>query len=565
MLSEYLLIGREFAIQNKRYFAFLTLMSFLSSFFSVSMVAFVLPVLNFIEVNGDIDTAKTYWTVIASFFNTINLEMNVYTLAILNLVIVFSFQVIDYFRLIYIQNLYPLGMKYVRQNLMTKYLLDDFLNINSYSKSSLITLYSMHASEYGNLFYRMFVILFLIVQILFFTVVLSIINFSLLFLITSYILIIVFVTLKRGEYALKSGKEIANINDQILQRVTETINALKITKVFNYEKTLFNKSVNDSDLLQRESMNVYKTASLITFIDTFNFIFLMSTLIISYKYFQLPLSEIVIFLFLLFRLVPILKQFNLEKIEINAKLESALKIKRLVDENDYPTNFDYREKINTLVKMKIKNVSFKYQNHNVLTDITLQFEPSKHYAIKGRSGSGKSTLADLILGLYKPSKGNIEYYDDKNKLIDISSVYKFYMSQEPFILNGTVRDNLLFGSNDDLTYVESTLNDALRKVDLESFFIQLQGLDTIIDENGANLSGGQKQRLALARLFIRHYDLIILDEHTSAIDEASIKIINEAIKSIRKSIIISITHDSAVMENADVIIELENSRVNRKV
>tara|TARA_B110001450_G_scaffold256423_1_gene286882 strand:- start:842 stop:2539 length:1698 start_codon:yes stop_codon:yes gene_type:complete len=565
MKSEYLLISREFAIQNKRYFAFLTLMSFLSSFFSVSMIAFVLPVLNFIEVNGDIDTAKTYWTIIASFFNTINLEMNVYTLAILNLVIVFSFQVIDYFRLIYIQNLYPLGMKYVRQNLMTKYLLDDFLNINSYSKSSLVTLYSMHASEYGNLFYRMFVLLFLIVQILLFTVVLSLINFSLLFLITSYILIIVFVTLKRGKYALKSGKEIANINDQILQRVTETINALKISKVFNYEKTLFNKSVKDSDLLLRESMNVHKNASLITFIDTFNFIFLMSTLIISYKYFQLPLSEIVIFLFLLFRLVPILKQFNFEKIEINAKLESALKIKRLVDENDYSTNFDYRDKINSLVKMNIKNVSFKYQNHNVLTDITLQFEPSKHYAIKGRSGSGKSTLADLILGLYKPSKGNIEYYDDKNKLIDISSVYKFYMSQEPFILNGTVRDNLLFGSNDDLTYTESTLNDALRKVDLESFFIQLQGLDTIIDENGANLSGGQKQRLALARLFIRHYDLIVLDEHTSAIDEVSIKIINEAIKSIRKSIIISITHDSAVMENADVIIELKNSRVNRKV
>ena len=320
MLSEYLLIGREFATQNKRYFAFLTLMSFLSSFFSVSMVAFVLPVLNFIEVNGDIDTAKTYWTIIASFFNTINLEMNVYTLAILNLVIVFSFQVIDYFRLIYIQNLYPLGMKYVRQNLMTKYLLDDFLNINSYSKSALVTLYSMHASEYGNLFYRMFVILFLIVQVLFFTVVLSIINFSLLFLIASYIFIIVFFTRKRGKYALKSGKEIANINDQLLQRVTETINALKISKVFNYEKTLFNKSVKDSDLLQRESMNVYKTASLITFIDTFNFIFLMSTLIISHKYFQLPLSEIVIFLFLLFRLVPILKQFNLELLKRFFKL-----------------------------------------------------------------------------------------------------------------------------------------------------------------------------------------------------------------------------------------------------
>ena len=63
------------------------------------------------------------------------------------------------------------------------------------------------------------------------------------------------------------------------------------------------------------------------------------------------------------------------------------------------------------------------------------------------------------------------------------------MSQEPFILNGTVRDNLLFGLNDDLRNAEPTLTNALRKVDLESFFNQLQGLDTTIYENGANLSG----------------------------------------------------------------------------
>ena len=563
MIRDYILIFKEFATSNKRYFTFLTLMSFLSSFFSVSMIAFVLPVLNFIEVNGNIDNSKNYWKFISQFFNTINLDMTIYTLALLNLAIVFLFQVIDYFRLIYIQNLYPLGMKYVRRSLMSKFLLDDYLNISQHSKSSLITLYSMHASEYGNLFYRMFVLLFLVVQIIFYVFALSLLNTYLLLLITIYIVMISVITLKRGRYALTSGKEIATINDKIIQRVTETIDALKIAKVLNYEKTLYNKSVEDSDLLQNSSMKVYKITSLLIFIDTLNFIFLMSTLIISYVYFQLPLSEIVIFMFLLFRLVPILKQINLEKIEVNAKLESALKIRRLVDERDLPKKFSNTRKRQGLRKIELHNVSFSYQNKRILSDISLTFDTKNQYIIKGRSGCGKSTIADMILGLYKPTGGTVTYYDENAVCLDNRSISKFYMSQEPFVLNGSVRDNLLYGISDEVTVDDAELNEALTKVDLETLFNQLNGLDTIINEDGANLSGGQKQRLALARLFIQPYDLIVLDEHTSAIDHQSILIINKAIRSIKNSMIISITHNATVMNEADYIIDLEHTTFSR--
>ena len=76
-------------------------------------------------------------------------------------------------------------------------------------------------------------------------------------------LAVALLTLNRGEYALTSGKQIANINDKILQRVTETLDALKIIKVFNYEKPLYAKSVKDSQLLQTKSFSVYKTSSLL--------------------------------------------------------------------------------------------------------------------------------------------------------------------------------------------------------------------------------------------------------------------------------------------------------------
>lgn len=560
MRKDYWNIIKEFANQNKVYFAFLAVLSLITSVFSVSTVAFILPVLNFIETNGSVDISEGYWSIINSLFEVLNLDLNIYSLAILNLAIVFTFQVIDYFRLIYIQNLYPLGMTFVRKKLMRTFLLDDYLKINAHSKSSLVTLYSVHASEYGNLFYRMFVLFFLVIQILFFTLVLSFINYNLLFMITSYIIAITYVTRNRGKYALHSGKVIANINDQILQRVTEILDSLKISKVFNFEEELYKKSVQDSDHLQNKSMSIYKTSSLLIFIDTFNFIFLMSILIVSYKYFELPLSEIVTFLFLLFRLVPNLKQFNLEKVEINAKLESALKIKRLVDESKDTKKFEKYERTNSLSKIQISDVSFKYKSKTVLSNVTLTFGKSKRYAIKGRSGSGKSTLVDLILGLISTDSGKILYYNDHDQSIDRRTINTFYLSQNPFILTGTVRDNLLFGLNDVADFDE-TLNVALRHVDLENYFGNLEGLETVVQENGANLSGGQKQRLALARLFVRHYDLIVLDEHTSAIDTESVTIINRAIKNIENSTIISVTHNTTVMDDADVVIELEDTSV----
>jgi len=561
--NQYYNIVINFIKENKKLFIFLSLLSFVSSIFQVSMVAFILPILDFIEMNGDVDIGKTYWSVISQFFSFIHLEMNIYTLALLNLLIVFIFQVLDYFRLVYIQYLYPLGMRFIRKDLMKHFLLDDYLKINSFSKSALVTLYAVHAAEYGNLFYRIFVFLSLIIQIVLFTFVLSIINIYLLALIGVYVLVIVAFTLKRGRYAQESGKEIASVNDKILQRVTEALSSIKIIKVFNFEKNIYSQSVNDSDTLLEKNMIVYKIKGMMNFIDTFNFIFLMGLLVISYDYFNLPLSEIVVFLFLLFRLVPLLKSVNVEKIEINARLESALKIKSFIGENSKNIKFIHCKKNKELQNIKLKNIEFSYEKDVVLKQLNLSFEVGNHYAVIGRSGSGKSTLVNVLLGLYKPTSGYIYFYDKAGQDIDIGSTKAFYMSQEPFILNGTVKENLLFGIEDNVNIKDEVFIQALKNVDLWVLFSESQGLKTIIQEDGANLSGGQKQRLALARLFVRHYDLIVLDEHTSAIDKKSIEIINNAVRGIISSIVINITHSDSIVENTDLVIELENGRVKR--
>ena len=113
----------------------------------------------------------------------------------------------------------------------------------------------------------------------------------------------------------------------------------------------------------------------------------------------------------------------------------------------------------------------------------------------------------------------------------------------------------------DLINKDEVLIKALKSVDMWSLFSESEYLETVIQEGGANLSGGQKQRLALARLFVQHYDLIILDEHTSSIDKSSIKIINNAIRGIKNSIVINITHSDIIVENVDVVIELKDGTI----
>ncbi|MEA1918104.1 MAG: ABC transporter ATP-binding protein, partial [Campylobacterota bacterium] len=172
--------------------------------------------------------------------------------------------------------------------------------------------------------------------------------------------------------------------------------------------------------------------------------------------------------------------------------------------------------------ISIKNLSFEYEKDKlVLQNINLEIKKGSKIAFTGESGSGKSTLVDIIIGLYRPKNGTIAsdslHVDDTNIKAWRSKVG--YIPQSVYLFDGTVAQNVAFGSTLDLARVD----DALKKAKIYEFLKTKDGADTFVGEGGIMLSGGQKQRIAIARALYGNPEILVLDEATSALDDETEK------------------------------------------
>lgn len=189
----------------------------------------------------------------------------------------------------------------------------------------------------------------------------------------------------------------------------------------------------------------------------------------------------------------------------------------------------------------LENVSFAYGDHQVLSDCSCTFEAGGKYAVMGESGSGKSTLVKVILGLLPGYSGEVRYGSLEQRDISPESLYSHvaYVDQQVYLFQDTLRFNLTLGED----YTDEEVTAVIRRCKLEELISSLpDGLDSLISENGKNLSGGQRQRIALARGLIRKVDYLILDEGTSALDEANAADIENSLMEETALGVIIITH-----------------------
>ncbi|MBK8845349.1 MAG: ATP-binding cassette domain-containing protein [Bacteroidetes bacterium] len=209
-----------------------------------------------------------------------------------------------------------------------------------------------------------------------------------------------------------------------------------------------------------------------------------------------------------------------------------------------------------------ENVSFSYDEGNVLKNINLTIPKGKTLAMVGASGSGKSTLSYLIPRFYEISSGRLLMDGIEIKDIKLNSLRQLiaYVSQETVLYNDTIRNNILFGlqnkSDEEIVHA-STLAHA------NDFIIELpEGYDTIIGDAGSKLSGGQRQRIALARAILKDAPIIILDEATSALDTNSEKIIQNSIETIMKhKTCLVIAHRLSTVQHANEIVVLDKGEI----
>lgn len=223
-----------------------------------------------------------------------------------------------------------------------------------------------------------------------------------------------------------------------------------------------------------------------------------------------------------------------------------------------------KEKININQVIVINKINFSYNNKKILNDFSMKIYPNKVNVLIGVSGVGKSTLVNLLMGFIKADSGTI-YINNKDisnyRVSDIRNSIAL-LSQESILLQRTVRENILYETNDILTDDEK-ISVILGKAKAEEFIIKLPNkLDYMLTDNGNNFSGGERQRLCLARELLKDAEVYIFDEATSALDIETERIILQTIKELAKTkTVIMITHKLENTKIADIINVMDNGKI----
>ncbi|TPM35620.1 ABC transporter ATP-binding protein [Mesorhizobium sp. B2-3-4] len=217
----------------------------------------------------------------------------------------------------------------------------------------------------------------------------------------------------------------------------------------------------------------------------------------------------------------------------------------------------------TTGEVRFNKVSFRYvEEAPVLQGLSFVAAAGKMTAVIGASGAGKTTLVALLQRFYDVEDGTIEIDGQ-----DISKVTKqslrssiAYVSQAPYLFEGTIRDNIRYGRP---SATDAEIEEAARLAAADEFIRQQpQGYDTPVGENGATLSGGQRQRVSIARAIVRQAPILLLDEATSALDnEAEARVQQALTKVMEGRTTIVIAHRLSTVVNADHIIVLEQGHL----
>jgi len=260
----------------------------------------------------------------------------------------------------------------------------------------------------------------------------------------------------------------------------------------------------------------------------------------------------------LYRILPSIHRMlqNINYIVYNEKtLENVHENINLSVEEEGEAPIDFNRSI------RLENIVFKYlTGGEVITDISLEINKGDKVAFTGESGGGKSTLVDIIIGIHQPISGKI-YIDDTPLTGDnIRSWRKKigYIPQSIYLFDGTVAENVAFGSQPD----EEKIKIALQKANIWDFLAQKEGVNTLVGDGGIQLSGGQQQRIGIARALYDDPEVLVLDEATSALDtETEQKIMDEIYSVSTHKTLIVIAHRLSTVERCDRKIRIENGRI----
>ena len=215
--------------------------------------------------------------------------------------------------------------------------------------------------------------------------------------------------------------------------------------------------------------------------------------------------------------------------------------------------------------MKLKNVSFSYDEEVILEDFNMDIKQNKIIGIYGKSGCGKSTLLKLLMRFWEVDNGSITIGGKNINEINTSDLRKMqsFVTQDTYLFNDTIANNI--GIAKENATMEEIIA-AAKKASIHDFIMSLpNGYDSKVGELGGNLSGGEKQRIGIARAFLHDAPMILLDEPTSNLDSLNEGIILKSLmESKENKTIIIVSHRKSTLNIADVVLDVEKNSLQGK-
>jgi ATP-binding cassette, subfamily B, bacterial MsbA len=366
------------------------------------------------------------------------------------------------------------------------------------------------------------------------------------------------------------GQQLSDLSRAYSSRVFEVLSGIRLVKATANEDHEFHYL--DQLMVDREKAE-YRSQLIFAGLGPFNevasILALMGIAVLGRMAFNEQLqyfsSVLLTYLLVLFRMMPFVGQLNGLRTNLANTTASVSIVTEFLNRDDKPfMPVGYREFTPLQTGIRFNQVSFKYPSHNewVIKEIDLFLPKGTTLALVGSSGAGKSTLADLLPRFYDPTAGNIELDGIDLRSFNVSSYRRHLgiVSQDTFLFNASVRDNLLYGRPE---ATEDELLDAAKRANAYEFITRLpEGFDTLIGDRGVLLSGGQRQRLAIARALLQDPDILILDEATSALDTISERLVQKAIDELsRERTTLVIAHRLSTVHKAQQIAVLDKGQV----
>ncbi|MBH1980795.1 ATP-binding cassette domain-containing protein, partial [Candidatus Saccharibacteria bacterium] len=218
----------------------------------------------------------------------------------------------------------------------------------------------------------------------------------------------------------------------------------------------------------------------------------------------------------------------------------------------------------THAKIEFSGVSFAYdKKKKVLNDVSFVIKPGQKLALVGESGGGKTTISNLLMRLYRPTRGTVMINGHDIQDVTQASVREAIATvfQDASLFSGTVRENIAYSRP---SASDKEIKAAAKSANALDFVRELpDGLDTEIGERGIKLSGGQKQRIAIARALLKDAPILILDEATSSLDSRSEAVVQEALERLMKNrTVLIIAHRLSTIAHVDTIVTLKHGHVD---